>query len=84
MALIEAMAAGAPVVSTEVGGVADVVQHGVTGLLAPMDDDAGLAQHVAATNGAGRLVADIVGLYEELLTEKRLSPKLQILHHRQM
>ncbi len=46
VALIEAMAAGVPVVSTEVGGVADVVQHGVTGLLAAMDDDATLAQHV--------------------------------------
>lgn len=95
VALIEAMAAGAPVVSTEVGGVADVVQHGVTGLLAPMDDDAGLARHVvtllgdralgqrmgqqgratvATTYGADRLVADIEGLYEELLTEKHTSP----------
>lgn len=95
VALIEALAAGAPVVSTEVGGVADVVQHGVTGLLAPMDDDAELARHVvtllgdrtlgqrmgqrgraivAATYGADRLVADIEGLYEALLTEKRLSP----------
>jgi glycosyltransferase involved in cell wall biosynthesis len=94
VALIEAMAAGAPVVSTEVGGVADVVQHGVTGLLAPMDDDPGLARHVvtllhdrelgrrmgqqgravvAATYGSDRLVADIEGLYEELLTEKHLA-----------
>jgi glycosyltransferase involved in cell wall biosynthesis len=51
VALIEAMAAGAPVVSTEVGGVADVVQHGVTGLLAPMDDDVGLARHVVTLLG---------------------------------
>lgn len=46
VALIEAMAAGVPVVSTEVGGVADVVQHGVTGLLAPMDDVDGVANHI--------------------------------------
>ena len=46
VALIEAMASGVPVVSTEVGGVADVVQHGVSGLLAPMDDAAGIARHL--------------------------------------
>lgn len=46
VALIEAMAAGVPVVSTEVGGVADVVEHGVSGLLAPMDDAAGIARHI--------------------------------------
>ena len=51
VALIEAMAAGVPVVSTEVGGVADVVQHGVTGLLAAMDDDAALARHVVTLLG---------------------------------
>lgn len=48
VALIEAMAAGVPVVSTDVGGVADVVQHGVSGLLAPMDDDAAVADHILA------------------------------------
>ncbi len=46
VALIEAMASGVPVVSTEVGGVADVVEHGVSGLLAPMDDAEGIAKHV--------------------------------------
>ena len=51
VALIEAMAAGVPVVSTEVGGVADVVQHGATGLLAPMDDAAALARHVVTLLG---------------------------------
>ena len=48
VALIEAMAAGVPVVSTDVGGVADVVQHGVSGWLAPMDDAEAVARHVLA------------------------------------
>jgi glycosyltransferase involved in cell wall biosynthesis len=44
--LIEAMAAGLPVVSTRVGGVAEVVQDGETGLLAPAGDEEALAQKV--------------------------------------
>ena len=41
ISLIEAGAAGRPVVSTSVGGVADVVEHGSTGFLA--DSGAALA-----------------------------------------
>jgi glycosyltransferase involved in cell wall biosynthesis len=41
--LIEAFAAGRPVVATPVGGVMDVVKEGVTGLLVPSDDPAQLA-----------------------------------------
>ncbi len=41
MAVCEAMAAGRPVVATSVGGVPEVVRHGVTGwLVAPRDVDA--------------------------------------------
>ena len=43
VAVIEAMAAGLPVIATDVGGVADVVQHGATGLLVPSGDSARLA-----------------------------------------
>ena len=41
--LIEAMAAGKPVVSTDVGGVGDVVADGVSGFLVPSQDAAALA-----------------------------------------
>jgi glycosyltransferase involved in cell wall biosynthesis len=43
LALIEAMAAGRPVVATMVGGVEDIVRHGKTGLLVPAGDVAALA-----------------------------------------
>ena len=46
LTLIEAMAAGLPVVATRVGGVPEVVVDGETGLLAPAGDDRALAELV--------------------------------------
>jgi glycosyltransferase involved in cell wall biosynthesis len=46
LTLIEAMAAGVPVVATDVGGVGEMVDDGVTGCLAIAGDDATLARHV--------------------------------------
>ena len=43
VSLIEAQAAGRPVVSTNVGGVADVVQHGGTGFITRPNDVAAFA-----------------------------------------
>lgn len=45
---IEAQMAGCPVVSVPVGGVAEVVDHGVTGMIATGDDVAALADAVEA------------------------------------
>lgn len=43
VALIEAMAAGSAVVSTRVGGCAEILREGETGLLVPPEDPAALA-----------------------------------------
>lgn len=44
--LLESMAAGAPVVATDVGGNPEVVRHGVTGLLVPPRAPAALADAI--------------------------------------
>lgn len=57
--VIEAMAARLPVVAYATGGIPETVVAGETGLLAPLEDTAGLAAHLSA------LVADPV-LREEM------------------
>ncbi|MBN2288472.1 MAG: glycosyltransferase family 4 protein [Candidatus Glassbacteria bacterium] len=46
VALIEAMAAGKPVISTEVGGVVDLILDGYNGLLVPSNQPGDLAEAV--------------------------------------
>ena len=48
VALIESLAAGVPGVSTDVGGIRDVIDSDRVGLLAPFGDAALLADHVSA------------------------------------
>ena len=60
-ALLEAMAAGLPVVASSVGGVLEVVEDGRNGLLVPPDDHRALAsvleRLMSTPNTAGRLGA---------------------------
>lgn len=46
LVLVEAMQAGVPLVATDVGSVADLVEHRTTGLLVPPEDPAALAEAV--------------------------------------
>lgn len=57
LTVIEAMATGVPVVSTDVGSVADVVSHGVVGLLAPGGDEVALADRLVQLGQAPPLRA---------------------------
>lgn len=46
VALIEAMSAGKPVISTDVGGVRDLILDGLNGLLVPSNDHQALAEAI--------------------------------------
>jgi glycosyltransferase involved in cell wall biosynthesis len=51
MVLLEAMAAGCPIVATGVGGVPSAIEDGVSGLLAPPRDPAALAAVITRALG---------------------------------
>ncbi len=58
-AVLEAMAAGKPVVATEVGGVPELVLHGETGILVPPGDTDALAQAILdLLHGSGKSTHD--------------------------
>ena len=44
--LMEAMAVGIPIVTTQIAGVAELVEHGVSGYLVPPGDEVSLAVHL--------------------------------------
>jgi glycosyltransferase involved in cell wall biosynthesis len=46
--LLDAMAAGKPIVATSTGGIPEVVEDGVTGILVPPRDDAAMAEAIVS------------------------------------
>ncbi|MFL5493738.1 MAG: glycosyltransferase [Gemmatimonadales bacterium] len=88
LAVLEAMAAGKPVIATAVGGTDEAVRNGESGLLVPCAEpvalaaaiqtvlgDAAVARRLGAAGqararrefSAGRMVAEVSSLYEDLL-----------------
>jgi glycosyltransferase involved in cell wall biosynthesis len=60
LVFLEAMAAGLPIVATQQGSIPEIVQHGQTGLLVPVDDVRALA-HAVCILLADRNLAQSIG-----------------------
>ncbi len=82
--IMEAMAAGLPVISTPLAGVPEMVQPGVTGILVPSGDPAELAAAVEtldsdreAAKRLGRRGREVAA--EKFVIEKNVKPLAAIL-----
>jgi D-inositol-3-phosphate glycosyltransferase len=79
MVALEAMASGAPVIATEVGGLAYLVQNGKTGFLVPARDPKALAERVKSLlldsegrNRMGQAAVQLAQAYSWSATADRL------------
>jgi glycosyltransferase involved in cell wall biosynthesis len=69
-ALLEAMAAGVPVVATAVGGVPEMVCDGESALLVAPGDCAAMTKAMAALLGDGDLARKLAGRAREIVVER--------------
>lgn len=68
--LLQAMAAGVPVVATDVGGTPEVVEDGATGLLVPPEDPAALGRAVCRVLADPRAARSRADAGRALVSEK--------------
>lgn len=71
--VIEAMAARRPVVATDVGGTAELVNHGVTGMLVPARDPYALAAALGRVVAAGAGERAEMGAAGRAVVDRRFS-----------
>lgn len=86
VAILEAMAIGATVITTPVGAITDAIEEGVTGLLVPAGDAPALAQAIARLLRDPALRARLAEAarrrFEERFTIERTAEKIAALYRR--
>lgn len=84
LSLLEALAAGVPVVATDVGGNREIVRDGVTGILVPPDDAPALAAGICAVLAdparARRLAAAGRSLVRERYSQEAATRRYELLY----
>lgn len=80
---VEAMRLGKPVIASRRGGLSEVVEHGVTGLLFDLEDHAELAGHLADLDRESlrRMGQAGQARFLEAFTADRLNSELMMLYH---
>jgi glycosyltransferase involved in cell wall biosynthesis len=72
LAILEAMSMGIPVVATDVGGVAELVENGRTGILVPPGDPEAMATAICSLIG-NPLLRESMGLESRKVAQTRFS-----------
>ena len=83
IALLEAMAAGCPIVVTDVGGNTELIQHEVTGLVVPPDDEPALRASIERLL-ANRVLAARLGMAARELAQQRYSVRTMTQHYEEL
>lgn len=76
LGLMEAMAVERPVISTSVGGIPDLIDHGRTGWLVDVEDDEALARCIEAAHEPDQRSRVVAAAYEHV--SQQFSPRRQI------
>jgi glycosyltransferase involved in cell wall biosynthesis len=70
LAMLEAMSTGVPVVATSVGGIPEVIQDKVNGLLVPLQDPVALAEGILETlNNSNETAKRVVEAKNTIINE---------------
>ena len=77
LAVVEPMARGKPVVATNVGGIPEIILHGVTGLLVPPGDQSALANAIGSLL-ENRAAAAAMGRRAQRIVAERFTPDNQL------
>jgi len=75
-AVMEAMAAGVPVVATAAGGTAELIEDGVNGFLLPVGDEEGVAARASAVLADGALARRLGDAAAETIRLKFSAPAM--------